>query len=289
MNIKVKINGNTYNAKKDEYILDVCKRNNIFVPTLCHHDGLAGIGSCRICVVEINEGSGNKTVISCVYPLSRDCEVVTNSDRIIGIRKTIISMLKSRAPDADGVISLCRVYDVHDDKRFPNCNKINSNTGDSKKLTPAQKQLLSSCILCGLCTKACESLGTGAISTTGRGVIKKVSTPYDEPSADCIGCGSCATVCPASAIECTYSKASGKVKSGKRIIWGREFTLIACASCGKEFATKDEYAFSLKKAASENSSGESVVSSETPALCDVCRKKKGADAFAQAFGIRTGC
>ncbi|MDR0463717.1 MAG: (2Fe-2S)-binding protein [Treponema sp.] len=252
MSLKVTINGKVYEAQSGEYILDVCRRNDIYVPTLCHHDGLPGLGSCRLCVVEINEGGSNKVVVSCVYPLNCDCKIYTDSEKIIGIQRTILSMLKARAPDCEEIIFLCLHYGVRDDGRF----------------SALQKSFTSSCILCGLCAQACASLGSGAtaccaISTTGRGTEKKVSTPYDESSADCIGCASCASVCPVSAIECTEA-------NGKRSIWERDFSLVNCASCGKSFATSEEYALSLKKAAAQDSG----TSEGLLMLCDICKRKK---------------
>jgi bidirectional [NiFe] hydrogenase diaphorase subunit len=108
-------------------------------------------------------------------------------------------------------------------------------------------------------------------------VGKRISTPYDEPSADCVGCGSCAVVCPAKAIECIETGES-------RSIWGKEFTLLKCTSCGRAFATREEYALALKKAAQENAEVSDAVFYVT--LCDACRRKKSADVFAAAFGER---
>ena len=272
--IKVKINGKIYQAERGEYILEVCRRNRILIPTLCHHESLSGLGACRLCVVEVNEGRGNKVVVSCVYPLSRDCKIFTESEKIKNIRKTILSMLITRAPSGDRLASLCGIYGVEAesaDKRY-----TAHKTGGSGKETPARKRLSEACVLCGLCAQACASLGTGAISTVNRGVAKRVSTPYDEPSADCIGCGSCAMVCPTKAIECNEGK-------GQRIIWGRKFKLLHCASCGTAFATEEEYAFALEKAAYGKVKPDRE--SGLP-LCDVCRKKKSANVFAAAFGSR---
>jgi len=264
--IKVTINSKVYEAEKGEYILDVCRRNRILIPTLCHHEGLSGLGSCRLCVVEVNEGGGNKVVVSCVYPLSRDCKVFTESEKIKGIRKTLLSMLKTRAPEGDRLASLCQIYGVADNGRFTPSKPV--------KGASAKKRLAAACVLCGLCAQACASLGTGAISTVGRGVTKKISTPYDEPSLDCIGCGSCVSVCPTKAIECSEGR-------GYRSIWGRKFKLIRCSSCGKAFATEEEYAYAHGKI-------NSGVEAQEPGdiLCDVCRKKKSADVFGAAFGER---
>ena len=268
MMLNVNINGKKYEAEKGEYILEVCRRNRILIPTLCHHEGISGLGSCRLCVVEINEGGGNKVVVSCVYPLSRDCKVFTESEKIKNIRKTILSMLITRAPSGDRLASLCDIYGV--DNESVNKRYTAPKNASSGKETPAQKQLSEACVLCGLCAQACASLGTGAISTVNRGVTKRVSTPYDEPSADCIGCGSCAMVCPTKAIECSEEK-------GQRIIWGRKFKLLRCASCGKTFATEEEFAYALEKTQAPDPKS---------AICDTCRKKKNADVFAAAFGSR---
>ena len=267
MTLKVKINGKTYEAEKGEYILNVCRRNRILVPTLCHHDGISGLGACRLCVVEVNEGGGNKVVVSCVYPLNRDCVVLTESEKIKGIRRTLLSMLKTRAPEGDRLASLCQIYGVGENDRFtpPKPKK------ESPRITTqAEKRLASACVLCGLCVHACNSLGTGAISTVGRGVIKRVSTPYNEPSADCIGCKSCASVCPTKAIEYTDGKTF-------RSIWGRKFKLIRCESCNAAFATEEEYAYALKKADSQ---------APGPVLCDACRRKKSTNILAAGFGER---
>ena len=303
--LKIKINGKTYEAEKGEYILELCRRNHILIPTLCHHDGIPGLGSCRLCVVEVNEGNGNKVVVSCVYPLSRDCQVFTESEKIKAIRRTILSMLISRAPEGDRLASLCQIYGADSAGSANERYKIPK----AVKASSEEKRLASACILCGLCVQACASLGTGAISTIGRGVEKKVSTPYGEASADCIGCGSCAAVCPTKAIECTEIK-------GQRSIWGRKFPLLHCESCGKAFATKEEFQWALKKSGTFSAEAEppaldavcsvnnntnssatcgandsinsgAVCGATCGAICAACRKKKSADVFATVFGERT--
>ena len=184
----------------------------------------------------------------------------------------------------DRLATLCQFYGVEDqasvEARFAEekAGKGGAQKESPKKESVAEKRLTEACVLCGLCVRACTSLGTGAIATMGRGVSKKISTPYDEPSADCVGCGSCAQVCPTKAIECTEDK-------GKRTIWGKEFKLIPCASCGSLFATEEEYALALTKAALPKAAkGTPEPSGEV--LCDVCRKKKSADVLAAAFGER---
>ena len=284
MAFNVIINGRVFEAQDGELILTVCRRNNIFIPTFCHHDGLPGLGTCRLCVVEINEGSGFKVVASCVYPLSCDCEIFTDSKKLIDVRKTLLSMLRIKAPRARGLFALCKMYNVEDDARYTvpaiadDDIQTESQARQAKSLSLTEKEreaqihLALSCIVCGLCVKACSNMGTGVLLTAGRGIAKNVTTPYDEPSSGCTGCASCASVCPAAAIEYYES-------DGKRFIWGREFSLLNCASCGKSFATAEEYALSLKKAEAENNDA-----SLDNTLCETCRRKKAAGVFAETFG-----
>jgi len=254
MSVTVTINGKPCPAESGEYILPIARREGIPIPSFCHHDSLAGQGCCRVCVVEVNEGGGNKTVVSCVYPVTRDCQVFTESEKIKRIRRTVLSMLHDRAPGAEGLAALCETYAVPKEARY-------TVPKDGEK-----------CILCGLCVKACGELGAGAISTVNRGIAKKVSTPFEEPSPDCIGCGSCAAVCPTGAILLTETE-DGK----SRTIWGRTFELLRCTVCGRPFATREEYEFS-KRRTPEVEAGEPV--------CATCRRKSIAGVLAGVFEAR---
>jgi ferredoxin len=99
-----------------------------------------------------------------------------------------------------------------------------------------------------------------------RGVEKKVSTPYDEPSLVCVGCASCASVCPTGAIE-AYEDESA------RVIWDKKFPLARCKRCGEVFGT----AFEIRRAAQR-------LGSAPPELCEKCRRKAMADVMAETFG-----
>jgi bidirectional [NiFe] hydrogenase diaphorase subunit len=245
--MKVTIDGKECTAEAGEYILNVVRRNGIKIPTLCHSDGLPGLGTCRLCIVEVIENKRHRVVTSCVFPTTQEIEILTNSEKIRKMRKTILMLLSAEAPNSKKLKELREEYGVSDTKRF--------YVDESEK-----------CILCGLCVKACEEIGTNAISTVNRGVTKKVSTPYDEPSSKCIGCGSCAFVCPTEAIEI-------KEENGKRVIWGKTFDLLRCESCGEYFAAKEQYEYACKKSGEE----------EAEILCDKCRKKIKAEEFREIY------
>lgn len=244
----ITIDGKPAVCQPGELLLDVAKRSGIRIPSLCHHDGLPGQGCCRVCIVEVEEGGRREVVASCVYPVERECAVFTSSDRVRRDREIVLALLRAGAPASSEVESLCREYGAPDTGRF-------AAQADDEK-----------CILCGLCVKACESLGTGAISAVSRGIDKKVSTPYDEPSLACVGCGSCAAVCPTGAIQVLED-------GSERAIWDKKLPLALCKRCGVAYGTVFEHY-------------RASVSAETqpPELCPQCRRKSMTDTMAETYG-----
>jgi bidirectional [NiFe] hydrogenase diaphorase subunit len=234
--MKIIIDGMECEAKKGEMLLQIAKRNNIFIPTLCHSEALPGLGNCRLCIVEVEDKGRRSIVASCIYPVRNEITVYTHSDRINFMRKNLLMLLYARAPQDKTIDELRKEYGVPDNIRFG---------GDPDE----------HCILCGLCVKACEEMGSYAISTVMRGVTKKVSTPYDEPSNECIGCASCAYVCPTDAIKLTE-------ENGIRTIWDKDFQLMKCDRCGKPFATKEQLEYNRKK----------LGENEFELYCENCKK-----------------
>lgn len=249
--MQIKIDGDYYEAKMGEFILDVARRNSIKIPTLCHNPALPGLASCRLCIVEVIDERGSKIVTSCIYPIKKKIEVKTNSEKIIKMRKTIIKLLAARSPGNQAIRELVEEYKVNTDVF----------AGIFQK---------DECILCGLCVKACDEIGTGAIVTVNRGIIKKVSTPYDEASEDCIGCGACSEICPTDAIPI-------EERNGIRTIWNKDFQLLKCLKCGKYFSTKEEFEYINKKLGNE----------DCELICKDCKRKILAKEFKEIFkGIR---
>lgn len=66
--IELTINGNKIRTQGNKTILDVCKENGIYIPTLCHLEGLSSRGSCRMCLVRVE---GAKTSFLLVLPKSK--------------------------------------------------------------------------------------------------------------------------------------------------------------------------------------------------------------------------
>jgi NADH dehydrogenase/NADH:ubiquinone oxidoreductase subunit G len=245
--VTILIDNKPCDCEAGEYIIDVAARNGIVIPTLCHHDGLPGQGCCRVCLVEVETDSRRDTVTACLYPVKQGNSIHTNSNDLTRRRGMVLSLLRSMAPESDKIAQLCKEYNAPEHSRFVRKN------GEK-------------CILCGLCVKACESLGTGAIATVNRGATKAVTTPYNEPSFVCVGCASCSVVCPTGAITVSET-------GGKRHIWNKELPLKVCKSCGTKMGTFMELWRSAEK-----------TNTEVPDYCEACRKKAITDVMAATYG-----
>jgi heterodisulfide reductase subunit A len=173
--ISFKLNGKTVQGDEGEYILQVAEKYGIEIPTLCHHKALEPAGMCRLCTVELFDGRRTRFVTACNYPIWEGMEVKTDSEAVHQGRKLIVELLLARCPEVPILKDLAKQYKIEE---------------------PRFKKETDTCILCGLCTRTCERIGTHAISLTGRGVDMEVDTPFGLNTDACIACGACAFVCP---------------------------------------------------------------------------------------------
>ncbi|HPJ21229.1 MAG TPA: 2Fe-2S iron-sulfur cluster-binding protein, partial [Clostridia bacterium] len=78
--VNLTINGKAVTVEKGTTILEAAKKLNIYIPTLCYLEDVHKIGSCRICVAEVE---GAKTLqATCVTPVSEGMVVKTNTARV---------------------------------------------------------------------------------------------------------------------------------------------------------------------------------------------------------------
>jgi len=185
--VTLEIDGKEVRAKEGTTILEAATSAGINIPTLCYHRALTPYGGCRLCIVEISRGRSSRIVTSCVYPVEEGLVVKTKSDTVIRDRKMLIELMLARAPKAKVIQDLAKGYGVE---------KTRFKTEDPENL----------CILCGLCARVCEErIGVSAINFVGRGIGRKVQTPFqgtlDIDFDACIACGACAFVCPTEAIK----------------------------------------------------------------------------------------
>ena len=95
--IKITIDGIECVAQTGETILDIAKKNGIYIPTLCHDESVAKYGACGLCLVE---GEGLPKLMRACSTFPADGWVLhTDSDRVLRARKVALELLMS---DHDG-------------------------------------------------------------------------------------------------------------------------------------------------------------------------------------------
>lgn len=211
---EITIDGRKLSGQPGDTILEVARRNGIFIPALCAHPLLKPYGACRLCLVEIQHRKRTRLVASCAYPAEPGLAVRTSTDQVIELRRGIIELLLARCPESEPLRALAARLGVSQ-SRFPTLGR-----SDEK------------CVLCGLCVRVCaEAVGSSAISFINRGRERRVDSPFSLGSEDCLGCCACAAVCPSGAValEC-----AGELPH--LAPFNITMKLNVCVACGKPIA-----------------------------------------------------
>ena len=182
--VLIVIDSKEYEASPEETILNVARKNNIYIPTLCHHPSITPYSSCRLCVVEVTQKGKTKLTASCSLPVKEGMQISTNSPKVDRSRKTLMELYLARCPDSEQIKELA------------------SKLGVKKSRFKTYTEPDNKCILCGLCVRVCDQvMQVGALGFANRGANRKIATPFAELSQVCITCGACAFICPTQCIK----------------------------------------------------------------------------------------
>ncbi|MCX6935932.1 MAG: bidirectional hydrogenase complex protein HoxU [Verrucomicrobia bacterium] len=194
------------NAQPGDSILQVCRANHIYLPTLCAFDGLKDVGACRLCLVEV-EGT-TKLLPACTTPITPDQVIHTQSKRLAQHRRLIIELLFAERNHVCAVCvsnNHCELQAVGyelgmDHVRFPYLFQECQVDASHVKFTMDHNR----CILCTRCVRVCDEVeGAHTKDVVGRGYQARISTDFNQPwgeSFSCTSCGKCVEVCPTGAL-----------------------------------------------------------------------------------------
>ncbi|NNF82678.1 MAG: 2Fe-2S iron-sulfur cluster binding domain-containing protein, partial [Flavobacteriaceae bacterium] len=87
--VTISIDGKAIQAEKGQNLVDVAKKNGIYIPTLCYFRELNPLGTCRICTVKLN----GKHTTGCTVKVDEGMEIEVNTPELLDNRRAIIEML----------------------------------------------------------------------------------------------------------------------------------------------------------------------------------------------------
>jgi predicted molibdopterin-dependent oxidoreductase YjgC len=223
--LRLTIDGKEIETSEGKTILDAARDNGIYIPTLCFHENLLPLGSCRICLVEV-DGYANP-MVSCATAAQEGMSIRTQSDKLFAMRQDYLKLILAYHPldcpicDAGGE---CDLQDLVFEHRIEKADfAVHRDTKVESYATPLIKYWENRCVLCLRCIHACREV-------SGRGVLDLVETGIDARMAptnprSCISCGECLFVCPVGALTEGLSPLKGRP-------WQVERHLTTCPHCG---------------------------------------------------------
>ena len=225
----ITIDGRKLAFTPGETILEVARRNNIFIPTLCHIKGARATGACRICVVEM-EG-GRALAPACSTPVADNMVIHSQSPSVLEARRTVLALLlqsgnhncaiakkaqgewtdfQEQVERYDQSSELCPAHSACRLQAYAYRYQVETE-GLLRVETPYAMETasplivrdFSRCIRCGRCVDACNVIQVNNAITHGyRGVMAKIVAMGDGTleRSECVFCGQCIQACPVAAL-----------------------------------------------------------------------------------------
>ncbi len=201
--VNLTIDGQAVQAAKGTLILEAAKSVGIRIPHYCYHPGLSVVGSCRMCLVEIEKQP--KLQPSCATPVSEGMVVRTKTSETLRNRRSVLEFLLANHPldcpvcDQAGECELQNYYMDHGlyDARF------DEDKTKRKKARPIGPHIIldqERCILCTRCVRFTREISkTFELGVIDRGHRSEIDVApgyeLDNPYSGNVG-----DICPVGAL-----------------------------------------------------------------------------------------
>src|SRR6202051_2750072 len=202
--INITIDGRAVSVPPGTSVFDAARVNGIPIPTLCHLQNETPVGVCRLCVVDTG---ARVLTASCVRPVEPGMKVVTNSEKVLNARKTLLELLMADHP------SPCARQEKSGDCELETLAKAAGSTQprftkrtvsrgiDDSSLAIAVDH--DACILCDRCIRGCDEIKNNfVLGRMGKGYSTGIAFDLNAPmgNSTCISFGECMVSCPTGAL-----------------------------------------------------------------------------------------
>ena len=185
-------------------VFDAARMNGVSIPTLCHLQNETPVGVCRLCLVDTG---ARVLAASCVRPVEPGMKVVTNSEKVLSARKTLLELLMADHPSPcarqtnSGDCELETLAHAAGIKESRFAKRTVARGHDDSSLSIAVDH--DACILCDRCIRGCDEVRTNfVLGRMGKGYSTGIAFDLNAPMGDstCVSCGECMVSCPTGAL-----------------------------------------------------------------------------------------
>lgn len=200
------INGQQISAESNATILAAAEEAGVYIPTLCHLEGVADVGACRLCLVEVK--GATKLLPACTTRIAEGMEIETESERLQRYRRITLELLFA---ERNHVCAIC-VANGHCELQAlawsQGLDHVRYEYRSPKWPVDTTHRLFgmdhNRCILCTRCVRVCWHIeGAGTKEVADRGDRARIITDLNMPwgdSVSCTSCGKCVQACPTGAL-----------------------------------------------------------------------------------------
>jgi NADH-quinone oxidoreductase subunit G len=199
----LKIDGREITVEKGRTVIQACEELGIEVPRYCYHPGLRVVGSCRMCLVEIEKMP--KLQVACNTVATDGMVVYTQSDKVKEARRSVLEFLLLNHPldcpvcDRAGECELQNYYmkfGQHD-------SRLRENKVKKKKAFPIGPHVMldqERCVLCSRCIRFTDEVSKSyELGIFNKGTWSEVNI-YPGRELDNNYSGNVVDICPVGAL-----------------------------------------------------------------------------------------
>src|SRR5580700_6243782 len=202
--VQLTIDGTTVSVPQGTTIFDAARGLGIPIPTLCHQQNENPVGVCRVCVVDVGQ---RVYAASCIRQAEQGMTVKTNTEAVLGVRRTLVELLMSDHPSpcarqqhsGDCELERLAAQSGIEQLRFPRGTTPRAHDDSSMAIAVDHE----ACILCDRCIRGCDEIRHNwVLARRGKGYQAGIAFDNNLPmgTSSCVSCGECMVSCPTGAL-----------------------------------------------------------------------------------------